>query len=262
RLEQEKQRIEEERIRLEQERKRLQEERKLAEEKRLKEEEKQKEKTEEKKPKQKIEAPKEKKMPKKPPKEEKEESMLVGQRGKVVLDATLDATKESLEEEYRVKPFDIITVKVYQEDELSGDYKVQKGGFIDMPLIRKVQVEGLTVYEIEDKITALLEKDYLTEPQVMVIVKEFHSENVVVLGQVTKPGTYEFSTEQPITLLQAISRAGGFTNIAAINKVKIIRMEGDKKVTIQVKTGEIIDGKKKDILLKSGDMIVVPESFW
>jgi polysaccharide export outer membrane protein len=166
------------------------------------------------------------------------------------------------DEEYRVKALDTISIKVYGEEDLSGDYKVQKGGFIDMPLLRKIQVEGLTVYEIEDKITSLLGKDYLVEPQVMINVKEYHSEKIVILGQVTKPGTYELATEEPSTLLKAISMAGGFTNVAAVNSVKIIRVEKGKKITITINANEIIDGKKEDVLLKTGDMIVVPDSFW
>ncbi|MCX5715566.1 MAG: polysaccharide biosynthesis/export family protein, partial [Candidatus Omnitrophica bacterium] len=169
---------------------------------------------------------------------------------------------ETYEVEYRVKPLDTLTIKIYGEEELSGDYKVQKGGFIDMPLIRKVEVGGMTVYEIEDKIVSLLEKDYLVNPQVMINVKEYHSEKIVVLGQVVKPGNYELSSEEPITLLRAISMAGGFTNVAATNSVKIIRIEKGNKTTITVDTREIIDGKKNDIMLQPGDLIMVPESFW
>ncbi len=176
--------------------------------------------------------------------------------------AKLTVPKDTYTEEYHVKPFDTIAVKVYQEEGLSADYKVQKGGFIDMPLLRKVQVEGLTVYEIEEKVGSLLAKDYIVDPQVMISVKEFHAEKIIILGQVVKPGTYELSTEEPITLLRAVSMAGGFTNIAAINNVKIVRLEHGKKVTMPIKANEIIDGKKEDIPLQPGDMVVVPESFW
>ena len=169
---------------------------------------------------------------------------------------------EEDEGEYRVKPFDDLSIKVYREEELSGVYKVQRGGFIDMPLIRKVPVEGLSVYEIEDKVTALLAKDFLTDPQIMITVKEYHSEKVVVLGQINKPGTYELSTEEPVTLLRAISMSGGFTNIASKNNIKVIRMQNGKKTIMKINSNEIIDGKKKDFILKPGDMIVVPESFW
>ena len=165
-------------------------------------------------------------------------------------------------EEYRVRPFDILMIKIYQEADLSGDYRVQKGGFIDMPLIRKVQVENFTVYEIEDKITSLFSKDYLMNPQIMITVKEYHAEKIIILGQVVKPGTYAISAEEPVTLLRAISMASGFTNIAAVNNVRIIRMEKNKKVTRVVRAAEIIDGKKEDVPLEPGDIVVVPESFW
>ncbi|NQU73890.1 MAG: polysaccharide export protein, partial [Candidatus Omnitrophica bacterium] len=172
------------------------------------------------------------------------------------------AITEEDDGEYRIKPFDALSVKVYREEELSGVYKVQKGGFIDMPLVRKVPVQGLTVYEIEDKVTAILAKDFLTDPQIMITVKEYHSEKVVVLGQINKPGTYELSTEEPVTLLRAISMSGGFTNIAAKNNIKVIRMQKGKKTIMKINSNEIIDGKKKDFVLKPGDMIIVPESFW
>ncbi|MFH1847831.1 MAG: polysaccharide biosynthesis/export family protein, partial [Candidatus Omnitrophota bacterium] len=165
-------------------------------------------------------------------------------------------------EEYRVKEFDLVSIRVYGEPGLSGDYKVEKDGSIEMPLLKRVQVKGLAVNEIKDKLTSMLAKDYIVNPQVTASITEHHAGKIVVLGQVARPGAYELSKEGPVTLLRAVAMAGGFSNIAATRGVKVIRMEDGQKKTYEVNADHIIDGKTKDIALYPGDMVVVPESLW
>ncbi len=104
------------------------------------------------------------------------------------------------------------------------------------------------------------EKDIILDPGDRVKIPRA---NVIVMGEVVKPGTYGFGEANKMTLLSAISMAGGFTRIAAINSVKIIRMDefGNKK-KIKVNVANIYNGREKDVPLEPYDIIVVPESWF
>lgn len=104
------------------------------------------------------------------------------------------------------------------------------------------------------------EKDIILEPGDRVNIP---SANVIVMGEVAKPGTYNFGDASKMTLLGAISQAGGFTRIAATNSVKIIRIDSlGNKHSIRVNVNSIYSGKEKDVLLEPNDIIVVPESWF
>ena len=112
------------------------------------------------------------------------------------------------------------------------------------------------------KITYLLEKDYIVNPQVSVFIEEYST--ISVMGQINKPGSFEIKGR--LSVVEAISMAGGFTKIASPNGVKVIRTNQDgSKETIQVKVNDIINNRGKesdDILLQAGDIVTVPESFF
>ncbi|MGB2600569.1 MAG: polysaccharide biosynthesis/export family protein, partial [Candidatus Omnitrophota bacterium] len=139
--------------------------------------------------------------------------------------------------------------------------RVSSNGDINFPLLGEVDVTGLSINECEKKLRDLLEKDYLVNPQVTVFIEEYST--VSVIGQVNEPGAYEIKGR--LTVVEALSKAGGFTKIANTNGVKILRTNTDgKKITINVKAGDIINGGKKEdnVQLQSGDIITVPESFF
>ena len=85
---------------------------------------------------------------------------------------------------------------------------------------------------------------------------------ISIIGQVNAPGTY--SLKKDLTLLEAIGLAGGFTNIAAIDGTSVIRVEHGRKKIIRVKISDITKrgDKSQDIVLKAGDTVVIPESFF
>lgn len=154
---------------------------------------------------------------------------------------------------------DLLEVKVLQETELSGVFRVDPSGHIDFPLCGKVTVAGLTASGAAENITTCLKNGYLRRPQVSAAVKEFNSKKVFVFGEVSKPGS--FSWEEGMTIIHAISQAGGLTRAAAKNSVNVTRVVDGKEVKVPVKVEDIVIGREKNFALVPGDIIFVPESF-
>ena len=167
------------------------------------------------------------------------------------------------EADYRITMKDVLEIKVYPDEQLSRELTVSPSGTINFPLIGEVQAEGLTPTALERKLTALLEKDYLVYPQVQVKVKEYRALSVYLLGEVNRPGPYKLASEEgSTTLLEAIAQGGGFSPVANIKKIKIIRTEGTQKKTYYVNGEDVIKGKAKDVVLRANDIIVVEQSWF
>ena len=156
-------------------------------------------------------------------------------------------------------PGDVFEVTVYDEPAMSKPYKVAPNGTIDFPLIGTLEVEGREAQEVADMIkTALREKQILKAPSVSVLVKEVNSKKFAVFGQVQKPG--QFPMTEGMTVVQAISLAGGFTSIADRDRVTLNRKVGrDKVVRVVFSVAAITEGKMNDIPLQSGDTLYVEE---
>ena len=167
-------------------------------------------------------------------------------------------------EEYKVDTGDVLIITVYEQPDLATKTRVGPKGEINFPLIGNVETKGLTAHEIEEKITSLLAADYLVNPQVNVFIEQYHPNKVFVMGFVNKPGEYELFKDRTTTVLEAITMAGGFKEGAASDGTKIIRIEDNTEITIPVKVSDITKRgeKEKDVPVKPGDMIVVPESFF
>ncbi len=170
----------------------------------------------------------------------------------------------SVYEDYKVEAGDVLTITVYEHPDLETEVRVASKGEITFPLLGTVDVADLSVNQVEEKIRFLLEKDYLVDPQVNVFIKEYHPKKVFVMGFVNRPGEYELFKDRPTTALEAITMAGGFRRGAAENSTKIIRVEDGEEITIPIKVTDITKkgNKDKDISVKPGDIIVVPESFF
>ncbi len=173
------------------------------------------------------------------------------------------AHPEEVEEEYHINSKDTLEVTVYPDEGLNREVSVNRSGTISVPLLGEIQVRGISVGALEKKMTALLKKDYLVDPQVHIRVKKYHVMSISILGEVRSPGPYELESEAGgTTLLEAIAKAGGFSQVANVKKIKIIRMEGGEKKVYKVSGEEIIKGKKKDVPLKANDIIVVEQSWF
>ncbi len=167
---------------------------------------------------------------------------------------------------------DRLALKIYPEDNYikGGDMVVSSEGDITLPLIGKVKVAGLKPSEAEKEIVNLLATDYLVNPVVVIeVTREISKEtrarsSVSVLGQVRKPGTYQLPEEEgkKLTLLQLISMAGGFTDVANVKKIKVIRKAEGKVEVIRANAEAIISGGQPDIELKEQDVIHVGESLF
>lgn len=164
---------------------------------------------------------------------------------------------------YRIGSENVLQIDVYygRDRELSRKVRVSSRGRITFPLLGEVEAAGLTVAELENKLTEMLDRDYLVNPQVSVFIEKYST--VSILGQVKEPGSFEIKGS--LTLIELISLAGGFTKIASTNDVRIIRTQPDgTKTTMKVKAHDIINrGREEDdIQLESGDIVTVPESFF
>ena len=168
------------------------------------------------------------------------------------------------EPDYHLQPEDILSITVYEQPDLTTRARITSEGKISFPLLGKVKAAGLTVSELKDKIQELLSKDYLVNPQVHVFIEEYHVKQISVLGAVKSPGRYDMYTERETTLLEAIAMAGGFSDVAAVNHTRIIRSEEGEKSVIQIRITDITKKgqKEKDVALKPGDIVFVPESFF
>lgn len=256
----------------------------------------------------------------------------------------------TLTEDYRIGAEDVIQITVYDQPDLSITIKVSPDGFIPFPLLGRIKAKGFTGRELEKDVEAKLLTDYLNNPQVSILIKEYRSRKIYVLGGVSNPGMYAltksitllealskagglsnnaarhavisrskkqyqngtleeplkvdlkrlldegdtslnvnihdgdvvqipsansyfvfgevkspglYSIDKDLTILQAITRAGGFTKIAAPSRTKVIRGKNGTEETIKVDISDIIKGdKEKDIYIKADDIVVIPESFF
>ncbi len=116
-------------------------------------------------------------------------------------------TPSSHRKDYIIGGGDILGISVYEEPDLTKTLRVSTNGTISFPLLGDLHVAGLTAVKVEKKLEGLLREGYLVNPQVSVMVKEYHSKEVFILGAVNKPGAYPLKRES--TLLEVISRAGG-----------------------------------------------------
>lgn len=166
--------------------------------------------------------------------------------------------------EYKLQSTDVITITVYGQPDLTTTTRITNEGYISFPLLGKVELQGLSVQEAEQKIKYLLEKDYLVNAQVLVFIEDYNTRQVSVLGEVKNPGKYDMTGEKAMTLMQAIAMAGGFSKHADITKTKVMRIEDGKKKAIVVNVKNITEkgDRDKDIVLKPEDIVVVPESFF
>ena len=165
---------------------------------------------------------------------------------------------------YRIMPSDILSVTVFQEEDLKSLLRVSSEGEIVFPLIGAVSVRGLSPQEASQQIRAKLASGYLINPQVTVTVMEFAKHKFTVLGQVQKPGAFDMPDESELTLLQAIGVAGGYTRVANPRKVTLMRKGPDgKKQVFNFDARKMAEGGgDATFTVVPGDVITVAESLF
>jgi polysaccharide export outer membrane protein len=170
-----------------------------------------------------------------------------------------DTTKKSAtaDPNYIIGAQDVLDISVWKEPDVSRMVPVRPDGKISLPLLNDVQAAGLTPVQLAAQLTESLKK-YVTNPQVTVIVATINSQRVYILGEVTRPGA--FPLLPGMSVLQALSSAGGFTQFAKVKNIFVRRVEDGRESKYPFNYKDVINGKRpeQDILLKAGDTIVVP----
>lgn len=158
---------------------------------------------------------------------------------------------------YVIGAQDVLDINVWKEVELTRSIPVRPDGKISLPLLNDVQAAGLTPMQLSAQITEGLKK-FVTNPQVTVIVSAINSQRIYILGEAARPGAYPLLPG--MTVLQALSSAGGFTMFANMKKIYVLRQEGGKQEKFPFNYKDVIHGTRpeQNIVLKAGDQIVVP----
>jgi len=161
------------------------------------------------------------------------------------------------ENEYVIGPTDILEIQVWREPTLSRTVPVRPDGKITLPLLDDIQAAGLTPLQLKAKLEKALAK-FINNPKVSVSVQEIKSKKIYVLGQVNTPG--EYPLRHNMTVMQALSLAGGLAEWADAGNIVIIRNENGKQKRIKFNYKKVLKGKdlEKNIFLEPGDTIVVP----
>ncbi len=163
--------------------------------------------------------------------------------------------------DYLLQPSDLLDVQIFQEENLKRAVRVSQEYSITLPLIGKVDVRGKSLRQAEDLIRELYARDFLVNPQINVVVIEYAKRTVNVIGQVNQPGAVLFPQEQGLTLLDAVSRAGGFSRLANRAQVKLTRTNAEgKSDTYVIDADDLIKGRSSNTWpLLVNDIIFVPE---
>lgn len=171
-------------------------------------------------------------------------------------------TQQVFLEDTKLGPRDLFEVRVFQQPDLSGQFEVSPECTITYPLIGELPVCGLSPPQIEKKIKDGLVDGFLKDPQVSVVIKEFRSKTLSVFGQVKKPGTLPYASG--MTVVEAISQAGGFNEMARKNAVTVTRAEHNpatktsNKKSYTIPVDSIGEGKAANFFVRPGDVVFVP----
>lgn len=170
---------------------------------------------------------------------------------------------------YRIATNDRIRVGVFQEPDLDIIARVDMKGTVNLPLVGQLSVQNLTINEAERVIeNAYKDGRFLRNPQVTITVEEYAPREVSIQGQVKNPARYTLPIEQTMTVLELVTKAGGFTDTAKGTAVTVTRINADgTKQVFSVDVESLIKGKDKDkantkdtsLILLPGDIVYVPE---
>ncbi|HJZ64159.1 MAG TPA: polysaccharide biosynthesis/export family protein [Candidatus Acidoferrum sp.] len=163
----------------------------------------------------------------------------------------------SVDADYKIGPQDVLRIDVWKEPDISRTIPVRPDGKITLPLLNDVQAAGMTAMQLAALLRDSFSK-YLTNPQVTVTVTEINSRRVYITGEVVRAGALPLLPG--MTVLQALSSSGGFTQFAKTKNIYVLRTEEGKQVKHPFNYKEVVKGNLQDqnILLQPGDVIVVP----
>jgi len=164
--------------------------------------------------------------------------------------------------DYTLQPGDTIEMVVYREPDLSIRSRIGKDLMVQLPLLGEVRLGGLSVRNATALIRQKYNADYLVEPQIYLNIASYNARKFTIIGQVGKPGAYEFAGGEALGLLEAIGMAGGFTRIADRGHVVVKRREGDSVRVLKVNAKKLSDAGVDRFEIQPGDVINVGESWY
>ena len=159
--------------------------------------------------------------------------------------------------EYEIGPEDLLEIHVWKEKDLQREVLVRPDGWLTFPLVGNVSAKGKTAQQLQEEIATRLRK-YIPDPNVSVSVKKVAGYKIFIIGRVNKPG--EFVVGRFIDVIQALTLAGGLTPFADDDNIRILRKEDGKETVIMFDYADVKKGRnlEQNIMLKSGDVIIVP----
>ena len=159
--------------------------------------------------------------------------------------------------DYEIGPGDMLNIRVWKEPDVSGPVPVRPDGKVSLPLLDDVQAAGTTPTKLAAPITERV-RQYMNDPRVTVIVTAANSRRIYLIGEVMRPGAIPMQPN--MTVLQALSTSGGFSQFAKIKKMYVLRVENGSQLKIPVNYKAAISGHspEQNTVLKPGDTIVVP----
>ena len=164
---------------------------------------------------------------------------------------------------YVLSPNDQIAVEVFGEEDLRTNARLNGEGNLSLPLLGSVRLAGLTLTQAAAKLTDMYGRDYLVNPRINVTLVGYAKRRFTMLGQVNRPGSYEMPEGSPggIDLLEAVALAGGYTRIAAPERISVRRQAGGSEQVLRVNAKKVAKGGESFRVLP-GDTITVGESIF
>ena len=164
--------------------------------------------------------------------------------------------------DYILRPGDTIEMIIYKENDLSIRSRIGKDGKVQLPLLGVVKLSGLSVSQATEFLRSRYDADFIVSPQIYLNIIAYSTVKFTIIGQVNKPGAYEYAESEPLDLLQAIGMAGGFTRIADRGHVRVKRREGTAVKTIKVNAKKLTDSNVDRFMIETGDVIDIGESWY
>jgi protein involved in polysaccharide export with SLBB domain len=165
---------------------------------------------------------------------------------------------------YILSANDYVSVEVFGEDDLRASGRLNPEGNLSVPLLGSIHLGGLTLTQAASKLTELYGRDYLVNPRVNVMLLSYAKRRFSILGQVSRPGSYEMPESSPggIDLLEAVALAGGYTRIAAPERITVRRHSASGDQIFKVNAKRFTKGSGGGFLVEPGDTITVGESIF
>lgn len=160
---------------------------------------------------------------------------------------------------YQLVPNDLVRVEVFQEPDMLTEQRISQDGTVNVALVGRVRIAGLTLEAASAAVASRLKAGYLVNPQVTVNVVEYAPRRFSVLGEVNRPGAFEIPGEEVVTLPTAVAMAGGNSRIANLRRVLVTRNRDGKIYDIKV---DLLTPEGRQFIVEKGDMILVPESLF